>query len=108
MIFNQLKKREIPYNVVQAYHSVGKFLYTEKRIYSIIVLNQFANNLGELIKTKDNFYYSEYENIYCYEMDKEEVQEFMKLRLPVAFSNGDGTFFGEDLRKFKQKNNGKI
>jgi hypothetical protein len=106
MIFNELKKREVPFNVVQAYQSMGRVLNTETRVYSIVVLNQFSPKLEGLMQCeeKDGFYYSEYENIYCYEMSKEDVKSFSALRLPVAFiSQQDGTFFGEDLRKYKTK-----
>ena len=107
MIFNELRKREIPFNVCQAYESAGRVLNTETRVYSIIVLNQFESKLEGLMSTefKDGFYYSEYENIYCYEMGKEEIKQFSALKLPVVFqASQDGTFFGEDLRKYKQKN----
>lgn len=106
-MFSELKKREIPFNVVQAYESAGRVLNTETRVYSIIVLNQFAPKLEGLMQFegRDGFYYSEYENIYCYEMTKEDVKTFSALKLPVVFqANQDGTFFGEDLRKYKQKN----
>ena len=106
MIFNELRKREIPFNVVQAYNSVGRVLNTEARVYSIIVLNQFSPLLEGLIQStgRDGFYYSDYENIYCYEMSKEEVLDFVNLKLPIAFrSNENGTFFGEDLRNYKRK-----
>jgi len=106
MIFNELKKREVPFNVCQAYESAGRVLNTEKRVYSIIVLNQFSDKLEGLMQGvgKDGFYYSDYENIYCYEMTKEDIKEFSALRLPVVFQTQcDGTFFGEDLRKYKQK-----
>jgi len=106
MIFNELKKREIPFNVVQCYESMGRHLNTETRVYSIIVLNQFEDRLEGLMATefKDGFYYSDYENIFCYEMNKEEVKEFSALRMPIIFqTQADGTFFGEDLRKYKQK-----
>ena len=106
MIFQELRKREVPFNVVQAYESMGRCLNTETRVYSIIVLNQFENKLEGLMSTefKDGFYYSDYENIFCYEMSKEEVKEFSALRLPIVFQSGvDGTFFGEDLRKYKKK-----
>ena len=106
MIFNELKKREIPFNVCQAYNSMGRTLNTETRVYSIIVLNQFAPKLEGLISSefKDGFYYSDYENIYCYEMSKGEKELFMELRLPLVFSSIDGAFYGDDLRKFKLKN----
>ena len=105
MIFDELKKREVPFNVVQAYESVGRVLNTEKRVYSIVVLNQFSSKLEGLMTSefKEGFYYSEYENIYCYELPKDEVQDFIKLRLPLVFQSIDGTFFGEDLRKYKNK-----
>lgn len=106
MIFQELKKREVPFNVVQAYESAGKVLNTETRVYSIIVLNQFANKLEGLMsgEGKEGFYYSEYENIYCYEMSKEDIKDFSVLKLPIIFQAGkDGTFFGEDLRKYKNK-----
>jgi hypothetical protein len=106
MIFNELKKREIPFNVVQSYQSMGRILNTETRVYSIVVLNQFALKLEGLMSGEgnDGFYYSEYENVYCYEMNKDEIKQFSALRLPVAFQTQcDGTFFGEDLRKYKTK-----
>lgn len=106
MIFEELKKREVPFNVVQAYESAGKVLNTETRVYSIIVLNQFSPQLEGLMsgERKEGFYYSEYENIYCYEMSKEDIRAFSALKLPVVFQAGaDGTFFGEDLRKYKNK-----
>lgn len=106
MIFNELRKREIPFNVVQAYNSVGKVLNTETRVFSIITLNQFAKKLEGLMQSdgRNGFYYSEYENIYCYEMSKEDVEVFVSLRMPIVFRAGqDGVFFGEDLRKFKKK-----
>ena len=105
MIFDELKKREVPFNVVQAYESVGRVLNTEKRVYSIVVLNQFASKLEVLMTSefKEGFYYSEYDNIYCYEMSKDEIQDFIKLRLPLVFQSIDGAFFGEDLRKYKTK-----
>lgn len=106
MIFQELKKREIPFNVVQSYESAGRVLNTEKRVYSIIVLNQFESKLEGLMsgEGRDGFYYSEYENIFCYEMSKDEIKQFSALKLPVVFQSGvDGTFFGEDLRKYKNK-----
>lgn len=106
MIFEQLRKREVPFNVCQAYESAGRVLNTETRVYSIIVLNQFGYKLDGLMsgEGKDGFYYSDYENIYCYEMTKEDIKSFSTLKLPVVFqASQDGTFFGEDLRKYKQK-----
>jgi len=105
-MFRELIKREVPYNVCQAYQSVGRVLNTETRVYSIIVLNQFAPKLEGLMQSegRDGFYYSDYENIYCYEMTKEDIKAFSALKLPIVFQSGvDGTFFGEDLRKYKQK-----
>jgi len=106
MIFQNLIKREIPFNVIQAYQSVGRILNTEIRVYSIITLNQFSQKLEGLMQTsnKDGFYYSEYENVYCYEMNKEDIAFFHTLKMPIAFiTKMDGIFFGEDLRKYKKK-----
>jgi hypothetical protein len=105
-MLKELIKREVPFNVCQAYESVGRVLNTEARVYSIIVLNQFAPKLDGLMQSdgKEGFYYSDYENIYCYEMTKEDIKEFSALKLPVVFQTQcDGTFFGEDLRKYKKK-----
>lgn len=98
MIFNELKKREVPFNILQCYDSLAKLMNVETRKYSIIVLH--SELISDLINDKQ-FY--QCDNVYCYDLTSDEIKEFFNMRLQIVFQNQDGTFFGQDLRKLRKK-----
>lgn len=95
MIFDQIKA---PYSVLQYYESFAGIFNTSDRHYCIVVLNKHAEQIKDL-----GFRYDDRDRIWIYDLNKDEVLRFERLRLPKVFENNDGIFWGNDLREFKMK-----